>query len=736
MKIGEYLFVNGGPGGVYRSIDNGGHWTAINFGLPAYPHCYAIASTGTTLYASIYANGVYKSADFGNSWQATGNELNYKTFYSLLAYGEDVYAGYSEGGFYYSANGGTTWTKKGDGFGQVRNFLIAGGDLLMASSISGVVGVYKSQDKGDHFVNLNAPVTSINYMSGSDNVIYLTGGQPLTISRDYGTTWTTSDIGQSGPLFFNANYANEDRIILPGGNTLVFVSEDEGLHWQTITTPENPGIVSAVYGNGSMILLGSRAGIYGSDDNGQHWREKNDGLNNHIITQLTASEDNVLFAGTAVGVFSSVDDGITWNKRNNGLNSSSPTDYGASLTVKGIYTNADYTIVATRKGIYRSMDDGLNWVLRQSLQGQDLNNNFQVLAGDAEKIFACETGQQHYSTSSGTTWTTKNNPIFDGVGLLKAVVRGDTIIVLAFNSLILSKDFGNTWTTTRVTAGYFSPNDAVFANDKLYVATYQGLFETSDLISWNRLVTPATSIYSMAINQTACHIGTDNGVFVSLDQGKKWYPTEGKLQGAYPSPLVLTSTYGYAGTYGKSVWRMLLSDLNISPVITAATIPLQYTQNQEIVIDLENLVVTDPDNVFPNDFTLTILDGDHYAVNGNKITPDPKYNGELKVTVYVTDGRAQSNLYTVTVTLITGIEEPFKEFDVYPIPTHQKINFTMADHVKSYLITDLAGRRMLYSDHIEGDEAVHTVDVSELPQGIYLIEIQGQTSQHRRFIKY
>ncbi len=50
------------------------------------------------------------------------------------------------------------------------------------------------------------------------------------------------------------------------------------------------------------------------------------------------------------------------------------------------------------------------------------------------------------------------------------------------------------------------------------------------------------------------------------------------------------------------------------------------------------MIVTDIDNIYPDDFTLTVLEGENYTLDGESITPRENYNGDLTVPVYVSDG--------------------------------------------------------------------------------------------------
>lgn len=737
LIVNNYIFLNANAGGVYRSGNNGDNWNPVNNGLPKSPHCWAITATGNTIYASINTNGVYKSTDFGETWTSAGTALHGKTFYSLLADGTDVYAGESEGGFYRSSDGGSTWVKKGSNIGQVRNFVIAGGNLLIAASgQTGISALYKSTDKGETLVNLNAPVTSINAFEAYDNAIYITGGQPTAISRDFGETWTTSPIGTTGSYMLSSLVAEEDQVIIPGGNSTIFISENEGVDWTTITNLPYAGTVSAVNRNGNTIIIGGREGIYISNNNGISWQEKNEGLTNHVITHLAAT-DNILFAGTGVGIFSSSDQGETWTKRNDGLADNSASGFIEGVVIAGIHANPTNTVIATSNGIFKTLDDGVSWDLKQGVQG-GLNNHFYILAGKEKKIFACEYGYQYYSTNEGEDWTSRTNPIFQNLGILSATVKGDTVVVLAHDKVFISKDFGLTWENSVVTPGvYLGPNQAIFINNDLYLATYQGIFKSEDLgKKWRKLNEMFNrSPLSLFYRNNILYAGTTAGIYMSYDKGVTWHAINEGMD-LWTGPIVLNNSYAFSGTYGMSVWRNPLDKMNVTPSITGLVRPLELSAALDITIDLNDFQVVDPDDDFPQDFTLLVKPGDNYAVTDNVVKPADGYNGELHILLRINDGHSDSKDYVATVYVITGIEESPASFKIFPNPTSQKINLKIAEQVKSISFKDFTGRQIDYYENPEGIDGTYSVDVSHLAKGIYFIELNGKGKSVQRFLKY
>lgn len=96
---------------------------------------------------------------------------------------------------------------------------------------------------------------------------------------------------------------------------------------------------------------------------------------------------------------------------------------------------------------------------------------------------------------------------------------------------------------------------------------------------------------------------------------------------------------------------------NIPPVITGQ-VPLTIEENTSITITLTHLLVTDPDNDFPGDFTLRVYSGDNYERDGHRITPDQGFIGTLGVDVSVDDGDDNSDRFTLRIVVIPENEPP------------------------------------------------------------------------------
>ena len=105
----------GTSGGVFKSTNGGGNWSAVNTGLTdTYVCALAIdPATPATLYAGTLGGGVFKSTNGGGDWSAVNTGLTNTCVYALAidpVTPAILYAG-TEGGVFKSTNGGGNWAR-------------------------------------------------------------------------------------------------------------------------------------------------------------------------------------------------------------------------------------------------------------------------------------------------------------------------------------------------------------------------------------------------------------------------------------------------------------------------------------------------------------------------------------------------------------------------------------------------------------------------------------------------
>ncbi|SHG54634.1 gliding motility-associated C-terminal domain-containing protein [Chryseolinea serpens] len=126
----------------------------------------------------------------------------------------------------------------------------------------------------------------------------------------------------------------------------------------------------------------------------------------------------------------------------------------------------------------------------------------------------------------------------------------------------------------------------------------------------------------------------------------------------YNGPLTVPVTVS-DGTSSSAVFNasITVTPVNDAPQITGQ-VPLTIAEVQPIPLTLSQLTVLDPDNTYPNDFTLFVLAGANYSVSGNVVTPAPNFSGTLLVKVFVSDGTANSPFYNLQISVNATNDPP------------------------------------------------------------------------------
>jgi photosystem II stability/assembly factor-like uncharacterized protein len=723
-SAGKYIFVNGGPGGIFRSEDNGLNWKAVNKGLPSYPHCYSFTKSGSSLYASIAGSGVYYSIDFGDNWIAINKGIESLTGYSLFANGNDIYVGSSQGGFYYSTNNGTTWSLiegilKGK---QIRDFVISGNKLFAASD-----GLYVSEDKGLTWVKLQLGITGVNAITAIDNTIYVSGQEGLQISRDFGATWSTSTIGRSGGAYFmNAIYANGDEVYIGASSGAVFYSADEGKNWSTYLSSTIDNIANSILKNNEFLFLATNEGMYRSADKATTWQAINQGLVNQIIRQTAIDGANILVA-TDYGLHSSNGNGLSWKKQIIGNKNFGSNPIGA------IYVESKYILAGTN-GIYKSSDGGNAWNLQLSLGA---NKYVRALSGSGNKLVALVNGDGIYvSVDNGENWLLKSKSFLENVNFITSYSKGDTVVVASDDNIFISKDLGGNWETRKITPTYFYPTSINFYSSKLIVSTYQGIFESSDFGNlWNKIgdFDLQITFNGLTINPAGIfYAATNKGVYVSYNSGKNWYPLNENLDNSGVFSISINTEFAFCGTYGMGVWKRPLTNLNVRPKIIGLKKDIMVSQNQSITLSVSDFNILDPDNNYPQDFTLKVKSGANYTVSGTNITPILDFNGDLSIQVKVNDGYGDSEEYVAKVKIILGFDEIKSQSFLYPNPVENVLYIGDESNATRIIIYDCFGREVMKRN--SSGASLNEYDVSDLKTGIYLVKIEGQ-NRYQKMIK-
>jgi hypothetical protein len=265
---------------------------------------YALAVSGTNLFAGTYGGGVYLSTNDGNSWTAVNSGLTSKYVYALAFSGTNLFAGTNGNGVFLSTNNGNSWTAAGLSTQTVKMFAVSG-----------------------------------------TNIFAGTGGGGVFLTTNNGTNWTAVNNGLTN-LYLQALTISGTNIFAGTQSAGAFLSTNNGSNWTAINSGLTTTSITAFAVLGSNIFVGTSGwGVYKSTNNGTNWTVT--GMAIHTINVLAVS-GTALIAGTLdSGIYSSTNNGSSWFKRNQGFDVS-PTVLSLAISNNNVFAGIRYYCVFRR----------------------------------------------------------------------------------------------------------------------------------------------------------------------------------------------------------------------------------------------------------------------------------------------------------------------------------------------------------------------------------------------------
>jgi photosystem II stability/assembly factor-like uncharacterized protein len=169
-----------GPG-IFKSMDSGKTWTAINQGLERTTmNILAVAihpQNPDIAYLGEMNSGVYKTLDGGKSWVPANNGLQQTDIRALVIDPKNpdtIYAGAEFGGVWKSENGGDSWQNSSAGLSpeaSVRSIVVDPGQPSNLFAADMQSGAYRSIDSGASWqqINRGLKVRAIHALAISEN---------------------------------------------------------------------------------------------------------------------------------------------------------------------------------------------------------------------------------------------------------------------------------------------------------------------------------------------------------------------------------------------------------------------------------------------------------------------------------------------------------------------------------------------------------------------------------------
>jgi hypothetical protein len=264
--------------GIYKSVNQGGSWTAVNTGLPPTPTAlpHSLSGSGTTVYFAVGAS-VWVTTNGGASWTASPAGFIGTVGVAASPQNASVVYALTFGGVIESTNGGASWGSLGTGLpsNSLQEVLVDPGNSTNALVIASV-------DTAGFVAKLNntgSALTWSTYLGGTSlmNLVgvatdgagnaFVTGftnggGFPVTSSVLPSGTPSTSisevfltKISDATALCSTLAVSPESALFQQNGGTLTFsVTAPSGCPWTAATTASWAVIASGASGTGSGIV--------------------------------------------------------------------------------------------------------------------------------------------------------------------------------------------------------------------------------------------------------------------------------------------------------------------------------------------------------------------------------------------------------------------------------------------------------------------------------------------------
>jgi len=345
--------------GVFKSVDGGDTWTAVNAGLPTlFINALAVdPANPAVLYAGPYEHKLYKSTDGGSSWFPASEGIQEKAIVYSIAIdphnSANVYIstrgiptnGWApwKGVVYKSRDAGATWSTSLAGIGGsekedwVYSLAVNPNATNVVYAASHQHGPFRSDDYGDSWESITAGISdasgreiAIEPHSAGSGVVYLGvwHGAAVYKSSNGGNSWAASNRAIVGAKIFRMaiDPLHTSTVYATGVNGWgILKTEDGGQSWSKAGLQDKDTYVIAINrSNPDILLTGTLTdGIWKTTDAGDSWHHSQTGLRNTSVTSVLAfaGNPNTLVASTddGGGISMSIDQGKTWSDLNNGL---------------------------------------------------------------------------------------------------------------------------------------------------------------------------------------------------------------------------------------------------------------------------------------------------------------------------------------------------------------------------------------------------------------------------------
>ncbi len=620
-------------GGIWKTENAGLNWRSVSDDLPilsvtALARCdstpdIVYAGTGEGFYNSdaVIGDGLFKSLDGGETWQqilSTISQSNFKYVNRIIVSPSDpdLLVVATNSGIQRSADGGQTWTEVYDSGSRVQQIIANPQNFHTQFATVNETGIIKSEDAGlSWFSSSNfssgfkriemamAPSdTSIVYAALTSFSSSLFG---LFRSSDAGATWT--NLGDSPNWLGSQGWYDNTIVVSPynanelivGGLNLYRVTAGPSSMSANRLTNWYPGagfpyvhadqhmlVTIALGGTSYAVVATNDGGVFYSSNNGNTWDDR---INGYNVTQFYDADKHPVLNSFIGGT---QDNGTNLSPQNSASGDSWDEVIGGD-GFECAWNKADGNVVYGSlyySRIYKSYDGGNNFqslgnglpesgIFYTSLAIAAENPEVLLVVGNGDLLFRTSNGGDSWEAVSGNFTSSSKKIEFSAAN---SEIAWATSLSSGIN---VSTDFGHHFNGVTTPPGSSNSSVLGIGTDPILDSTafvtfgvsgFPKVFRTDDLgqtwtdLSSNLPDIPVYDLIVMPFDSSRFWIGTDIGLFESLDAGLTWEYASNGIPAVSIRKLKIVGQEIVAATHGRGIWSVHLDEL---PLLEIPTIP-------------------------------------------------------------------------------------------------------------------------------------------------------------------
>lgn len=578
--------------GIYKSIDGGATWQSK--GLPNIgsvgkivldPNDDNIAFVGAmgTLFKNSNNRGVYKTTNGGDSWQqvlfvsdstgvvdmsihpSNGNIVYAASWERIRRPNRRQYGGITSR-IYKTIDGGTNWTELTNGLptiasqkGRISIDISQSNPNVLyaryADASGNIQGVYKTLNSGDSWVAVNSSqLTDVGFHWWFGGIFIDPTDENVLYNVDFEVQKSTNGGDSWSSVFTSAHVDQHAMAFNPLAANEILLGNDGGLYYSTnggSSTTKDLKLPITQF-NRMYVDAQNENKIYGGAQDNSTSRTQTGGLSDWNIIYggdgfqplVDPTNTNVIYALYQYGALGkSTNNGSTFFNATNGISGNDRKNWDTPIVFDP--SNSQTLYYGTNR-LYKSTDAANNWsaISPDLTDGPHAGNltfgtitTISVSQFDDQIIFVgTDDGKAWLTQNGGNDWTDISAGIPNRwvTKIFASKENANTVYLTlsgyrfgeSIGHVYKSIDFGETWVDISASLPDIPVNDIEQDN-------FGNLF-----------------------------IGTDIGVLASGDEGANWNVLGENLPSVVVSDLFIheTSQFLYAATYGRSIYKIDISD--------------------------------------------------------------------------------------------------------------------------------------------------------------------------------